>query len=632
VSTLAGSRGSGPEARAAAIALAGGLEAALASGELGREQDLEAAEALVLGLLRQGVRKYLGVFGHGSTALGEALRAYEAAGLVRVFNLRSEIEASHAATALAWQYGETAAVFASIGPGALQALAASLAPASNGLGLYYLLGDETSQDEGYNMQQVPLAEQASFLKMASAMGAAYSLLDPWALPAALKRGAQAVFAPGFPAPFYLFLPMNAQAARLEGFNLEELPRRPEYPRLAPADAEAFREAARMIAGAERVTLKAGRGARGIGAAALDELLRRADAAYVHGPSAVGILPGSHPRNMGVGGSKGSISGNAAMAGADLAIAVGARAVCQWDCSGTAWKSARSLIAINARHGDASHYNRCLPLLGDAAAVVERLLEALREAGIDKGSSPSPWMGECRARRAEWEALLASRIAQESLPDPKYGRPLLTQPAAIATVAAFAREKGAVAYFDAGDVQANGFQLLEDEVPGRVFTETGASYMGFASSAILASALADAPAYPIALSGDGSFMMGNQILVDAAAQSLRGMIVLLDNRRMGAISSLQLAQYGADFRTDDAVAVDYAAMARSVEGVLGLAGGGSAAELRAALESAYAHPGLALVHVPVYWGPDERGGLGAYGDWNVGAWCERVQREKHRLGL
>ncbi|NCC95127.1 MAG: hypothetical protein EOM10_17980, partial [Opitutae bacterium] len=36
--------------------------------------------------------------------------------------------------------------------------------------VYYLFGDETSQDEGYNMQQVPRPEQACFLKAASAMG------------------------------------------------------------------------------------------------------------------------------------------------------------------------------------------------------------------------------------------------------------------------------------------------------------------------------------------------------------------------------------------------------------------------------------------------------------------------------
>jgi 3D-(3,5/4)-trihydroxycyclohexane-1,2-dione acylhydrolase (decyclizing) len=31
-----------------------------------------------------------------------------------------------------------------------------------------------------------------------------------------------------------------------------------------------------------------------------------------------------------------------------------------------------------------------------------------------------------------------------------------------------------------------------------------------------------------------------------------------------------------------------------------------------------------VHVPVYCGPDERGGLGAWGQWNVGNWCADVQ--------
>ncbi len=30
--------------------------------------------------------------------------------------------------------------------------------------------------------------------------------------------------------------------------------------------------------------------------------------------------------------------------------------------------------------------------------------------------------------------------------------------------------------------------------------------------------------------------------------------------------------------------------------------------------------------------DERGGMGAFGDWNVGPWCERVQAEHHRIGL
>ena len=46
----------------------------------------------------------------------------------------------------------------------------------------------------------------------------------------------------------------------------------------------------------------------------------------------------------------------------------------------------------------------------------------------------------------------------------------------------------MALFDAGDVQANGFQVVEDEREGQTFSETGASYMGFAVSALLATAL------------------------------------------------------------------------------------------------------------------------------------------------
>ena len=88
--------------------------------------------------------------------------------------------------------------------------------------------------------------------------------------------------------------------------------------------------------------------------------------------------------------------------------------------------------------------------------------------------------------------------------------MLTQPAAIKIVADFAKEIDAAKFFDAGDVQANGFQIVEDERTGDTFTETGASYMGFAASALLGAALAEKPRYGIAFCGDGSFMMNPQI--------------------------------------------------------------------------------------------------------------------------
>ena len=111
-----------------------------------------------------------------------------------------------------------------------------------------------------------------------------------------------------------------------------------------------------------------------------------------------------------------------------------------------------------------------------------------------------------------------------------------------------------------------------------------------------------------------------------------MIALFDNRRMAAISGLQDAQYGKDFATDDTVNVDYMQMSEAFKGVKAVHGGYSQQGLRAALEKAHMHNGLSVVYIPVYCGADEMGGLGVFGSWNVGNWCEAVQEEKHRIGL
>jgi 3D-(3,5/4)-trihydroxycyclohexane-1,2-dione acylhydrolase (decyclizing) len=55
-------------------------------------------------------------------------------------------------------------------------------------------------------------------------------------------------------------------------------------------------------------------------------------------------------------------------------------------------------------------------------------------------------------------------------------------------------------------------------------------------------------------------------------------------------------------------------------------------LIAALNQARAYGGLSLIHVPVYFGPNELGGMGVFGRWNVGNWCTATQALRHRIGL
>ncbi len=242
------------------------------------------------------------------------------------------------------------------------------------------------------------------------------------------------------------------------------------------------------------------------------------------------------------------------------------------------------------------------------------------------------MAECGAKRREWEAFKAERYDNPVIYDEMWDREVLTQPAAIKTATDWARSNDAVTFFDAGDVQANGFQIVEDDRLGHTFTETGASYTGFAVSALLATALAQTPFYGPAISGDGSFTVNPQILIDGVEHGARGCILLLDNRRMGAISGLQLAQYGADHATSNRVDVDYPAWAHAIRGVQAFDGGCSPESLLGALGQAGEHEGLSLVHVPVYFGPDEMGGIGAFGRWNVCNLCEETQALRHGIGL
>jgi 3D-(3,5/4)-trihydroxycyclohexane-1,2-dione acylhydrolase (decyclizing) len=595
--------------------------------------DLTLSEALVLGLLRQDVRSYFTVFGHGSTELGEVLRLYQQAGLVRVYGVRSEIEASHAATALRWVTGEKAAVVTSIGPGALQALAASLVPASDGIGVWYLFGDETTEDEGFNMQQIPKHEQGLFQRLAATMGRAYSLHTPQALPTALQRGATTVDHPYRAGPFYLLLPMNTQAAWLSNFNLAELPDA-ILPSLGAAEGD-YAQAVRWILGAERVVVKVGGGGRNAGPE-LVTLLERSGGVLVHTPIATGCIPYSHPRNMGVGGSKGSLPGNHAMEHADLLIAVGTRAVCQSDSSRTGYPQVKRVININADLEDATHYNHTLALVGDVRRTLEKLNREFGAAlGGSQGSEVTEkgdWLTACTVQKSAWQAFKVERESHPVLGDAYWDGPVLTQPAVIKIATDWAKTRGAVCFLDAGDVQANGFQIVEDELPGLTFTDTGGSYMGFAVSALLATGVASKPFYGLALTGDGSFTMNPQILIDGVEHGARGCILLLDNGRMGAITGLQEAQYGAGFATWNTLHVDYLTWGRSVPGLLALDGGRTPGSLQVALAQAARHEGLSLIHVPVYYGPDPLGGMGVYGRWNVGNWCDDVQTLKHEIGL
>ena len=80
------------------------LTACIENKTLPTNVDVSLSEGIILGLLKQKVRKYFAIFGHVSTDFAEVLRIYEKYGVTETYNFRNEVEMAHAATTLSWQY------------------------------------------------------------------------------------------------------------------------------------------------------------------------------------------------------------------------------------------------------------------------------------------------------------------------------------------------------------------------------------------------------------------------------------------------------------------------------------------------------------------------------------------------
>jgi len=582
-----------------------------------RFQKMTVVDALAAFLVENGVRYAFGIGGHGNTPLLEALYPYHRDGKLRVVDVQHEAIAAHAAVALKWVYGMESVVFTSIGPGWFNTLIAQNTGMSNGYGFLVLAGDKTTVYEGPNMQQVLRDGQFGFVRAAGALTkAAYVVVDPRNVYTVAREALAKTREPGGAGPVNIFLPMNLQAAVHE-YNLDRLLEPVPKPScgLRP-DPVQVREAVAAILRHSRITMRVGGGAVGAGAQ-VKALAQRIGAAVVMGPVAMDTVESDFPLNVGPAGSKGSISGNFASENATLVINVGGRGVCQSDCSSTLYASASDFININLHAIEAVRYDG-IPVVGDAAAAIDDILAAL---AAETSKRPDPeWLTQIADAKQRWTAYLDDYYAHSSV-DGK-----LTQPALIKVVDEFINQHGGIKVYDAGDVQAHGFQIARHPGPKTFISDTGNSAMGFGISAAFALGLVPDGKYPTAIIGDGSFLLQAQAVRDMVKHGSRCTILVLDNQAMGAITALQWAQEYNGFATCDApglAPVDFAAMAESM-GCAAFKAGSSLDSVIEALERARAVNGPSVVDVKVAFGRDKYAALGAFGRWNMGPWSPAVE--------
>ena len=248
------------------------------------------------------------------------------------------------------------AVVTSIGPGAMQAFAGSLAAASNGVGVYHIYGDETTFGEGYNMQQVPKEEQGLFGQMTAIMGRSYVLHTPEALRDALRRGALTVNHPYRAGPFFCCC-RSTRSRRGSPLNLAALPERPELARAGAGRRRSVRrggEADRAAPARSRsrpAAARAGTTPRCAGSP------RRPAPPWCCRPARPACCRMRMRRTCTSAARRARSAATTPWPKPSCVIVIGSRAVCQADCSGIGYKKAKHVININGDLADATHYNR-----------------------------------------------------------------------------------------------------------------------------------------------------------------------------------------------------------------------------------------------------------------------------------
>lgn len=382
---------------------------------------------------------------------------------------------------------------------------------------------------------------------------------------------------GRPGPVLIDIPKDVQAGLIEVTDWPE----PGSPKPSPAlDEHALREAAGMLAAAERPLLYLGGGIIHAHAAAeVIHLAEKAGLPTVSTLMALGAMPCDHPLALGLLGMHGARCTNLALEACDLLVAVGTR----FDDRATGKVSqfcphARIIhIDIDAAELDKIKTAH-LTIQGDVAEVLRRWLPHIRDQ-----------------RRSGWLERIAGLKREAPLRLPGIDDPF--RPYGLIRAVADCLDDEAIIVTDVGQHQMWVAQAYPLRRPRQWLTSGGLGTMGFGLPAAIGAALAEPGRTVVCFSGDGSILMNVQELVTAAQEKVNVKIVLMDNSALGLVRQQQNLFYGERrYASELHDAPDFTALALACG--LGAVELDRSPDVRAALARALRAPGPCLIHARI----------------------------------
>ncbi len=514
------------------------------------------------------VEGVIGIFGHGCVVgLGDALEAEDHR--LRFYQGHNEQGMAHVAIAFAKQHKrrKILAVTSSIGPGALNMVTAAGTATVNRIPALFLPGDiYACRQPDPVLQQIEqfydynITANDAFKSVCKYWD---RIIRPEQLMTAAINAMRVLTDPAETGAVCLCLPQDVQA---EAFNypLNFFKRRVHRIARRPLEDVEALVATEMILRKERPMLICGGGVCYSDAAeALAAFAEKFNIPFCETQAGKGVIPWSHPLNMGAVGVTGTRAANEISHQSDLVIAVGTRlndfhTASKWNFHNPQVE----LLSINVNNFDAYKMDS-LPLLADAREALLSLAGQLSAKGYQ-----SNWGEEVNTLRDKWQNEV----------DRLYNLDIgggYAQTRVIGQLNNGLLAEDAIVVAASGSLPSDLERLWRAAQPNTYHLEYGFSCMGYEVAGALGAKLAAPDREVYCLVGDGGYLMLHSEIVTAIQEGIKINIILFNNHGFDCIDNLQLSQgipnFGCQFRyrnskTDrldgNVLPIDYAMNARS----------------------------------------------------------------------
>jgi acetolactate synthase-1/2/3 large subunit len=495
---------------------------------------LTGAQVLVRSLESVGVDTVFGLPG------GAIMPAYDAlldSTRLRHILVRHEQGAGHAATGYAQATGRVGVCIATSGPGATN-LVTPLADAHmdsvpivaiTGQVATHLIGTDGFQEADICGITMPITKH-NFL-----------VTDPAEIPRIIAEAFH-IAATGRPGPVLVDIAKDTMQATTEFHWPPELQLPGYHPTTRP-HAKQIREAAKLIAAAERPVLYVGGGVlKARATAELKVLAELTGAPVVTTLMGLGAFPDTHRQHLGMPGMHGSVSAVTALQKSDLLIALGTR----FDdrVTGRLDTFAPDAKVIHADIDPAEiSKNRTadVPIVGDAREVVADLVVAVQKLQSDGPSGP----GTGSFDYTDWWRQLDGWLQNYPL---GYDIPEDGSLAPQQVIQRIGQIAGPDAIYAAGVGQHQMWasQFINYEKPHSWLNSGGAGTMGYALPAAMGAKTGMPDTVVWAIDGDGCFQMTNQELTTCALNNIPIKVAVINNGALGMVRQWQTLFHGGRY--------------------------------------------------------------------------------------